>query len=163
MPPTATVVIGMPAWVDTFFRPAARLAVIRPSCFVEAGLGNEFQVGDAGSHRDRVAGQGSGLVDRAGGGDEFHEIHFSAEGADRHARSDNLAEAGQIGGNAIKSLRSLGMNAEAGHDFIEQQGCTVNDHTGRASPEESRARAGCSSCCRQWARRPRRRCRPDTA
>src|SRR5690606_38888324 len=59
------------------------------------------QRGQAGRHRDRVAGQGAGLIDAAFGRQVTHDVAAAAESADRHAAADDLAERRKVGRQSV--------------------------------------------------------------
>ena len=52
--------------------------------------------GDAGCHRQGVARERPGLVDRPGRRDHFHDLAPAAVGADRQAAADHLAQRRQV-------------------------------------------------------------------
>ena len=79
------------------------------------------QGGQSGRHRDRVAGQGPGLIHRAGGRHEAHEIRAAAIRADRQAAPHDLAERRQVGAHAETLLGAARGDSEAGHHLIEDQ------------------------------------------
>ena len=88
---------------------------------VEAGRLDQLQHRQARRHRDRIAAQRAGLVDRAGRRDLLHDLAASAVRADRHAAADDLAERGQVRRDAVQRLRAAERDAEAGHHFVEDQ------------------------------------------
>ncbi|KAG0924181.1 hypothetical protein G6F31_019209 [Rhizopus arrhizus] len=88
---------------------------------MEARLLDKFQHRKAGRHRHRVAAQRASLVDRSGRGDLLHQLTTTAIGTDRHAAADDLAEGGQVRGDAVVRLRTAKGNAEAGHHLVEDQ------------------------------------------
>ncbi len=88
---------------------------------VDTRLVDLVQAGVASGHGDRVTGQGTGLVDRAGRCQRFHHLTASAEGAYRHAATDDLAQAGQIRGHVVVLLRATQGDAEAGHHLVDDQ------------------------------------------
>ena len=88
---------------------------------VEAFFLNQLERRQAGRHRHRVAGQRTGLIDGTKRGDLFHDLASAAEGPERHAAADHLAESGQVGRDAIKALGAVQANAEAGHHLVEDQ------------------------------------------
>ena len=58
--------------------------------------------GDAGGHGERIAAEGSGLVDRAERREQVHEAALAAEDADGQAAADDLAQRDQVGVDAVK-------------------------------------------------------------
>ena len=88
---------------------------------MEARTGDDLERRESGRHRDRVAGKRAGLVDRPERGQPFHDVAAPAEGADRHAAADDLAERRQVRPDAIERLRAAGGDAKAGHDLVEDQ------------------------------------------
>ena len=72
-------------------------------------------------HRQRVAAERAGLIDRAGGADHFHQLVAGRVGADRQAAADDFAQAGDVRLDVIAHLRAAPGDAEAGHHFVEQQ------------------------------------------
>ena len=83
--------------------------------------GNLVEAGQAGGHRHRAAGQGTGLIHGAQRGDLLHDVATAAEGAHRHAAADHLAERREIRRDAVVTLRALRPDAETGHHFVEDQ------------------------------------------
>src|SRR5690606_5053925 len=78
-----------------------------------------------GGHGQRVARQGAGLVDRTQRRDVLHDFTLAAESAHRHAAADDLAEGGQIRGNAEMGLSAAQCHAETGHHLVEDQHYTM--------------------------------------
>ena len=72
-------------------------------------------------HRDRIARQRAGLVDRAVRREHRHDFSRAAESAHRHAAADDFADGGQIRFDAEKFLGSAVGDAEAGDDFVEDE------------------------------------------
>ena len=72
-------------------------------------------------HRNRIARQRAGLIDRSRRRDFFHDVATSAVRADRHAAADDLAERRQVRRDAVQRLRAAERDAEAGHHFVENQ------------------------------------------
>ncbi len=88
---------------------------------MEAGFADQREHRQARRHRDWIAAQRAGLIDRAGRRDLFHQVTAPAIGAHRHAAADDLAEGGQVRGDAVMRLRTAERDAEAGHYFVEDQ------------------------------------------
>ena len=84
-------------------------------------LRQTLQAPQARRHRQRVARERAGLIDRTGRRDEPHQIFAAAVGADRQPAADDLAEARQIGNDAAPALRAAGTDAESGDHFVEDQ------------------------------------------
>ena len=88
---------------------------------VETGAADQAQGGQAGGHRQRVARERAGLVDRAQRGNLLHDLALAAEGAHRHAAADDLAEGRQVRGDPVVGLGAAEGDTEAGHHFVEDQ------------------------------------------
>ena len=92
---------------------------------IEGGVGlclEEFvEGGDSGGHREGVAAEGSGLVNRTKGGEVIHDFGFAAEGADREAAADDFTEGGEVGGDPDAFLHAARGESESGHDFVKDQ------------------------------------------
>ncbi len=88
---------------------------------METRLLDQLQHRQASGHCHRIAAQRTGLVDRAGRGDLLHQLATTAVGAHRHAAADDLAEGGQVRGDAVVRLRTAEGDAEARHHFVEDQ------------------------------------------
>ena len=88
---------------DAFFGEQAAQAGFEVRAeLVEAGVAvacfsQLAELGEAGGHGERVAGEGAGLIDGAVGGEHVHDVGAAAEGADREAAADDLAEAVRSG------------------------------------------------------------------
>ena len=159
MPQARVVVNGTPASRAAASSPShssVRRALERR---VEARRLDQLERREPGGHRDRIAAQRAGLVDRAARRDLLHQVAASAVGADRHAAADDLAERRQVRRDAVaaparrrarRGIRSSPRRRSA----ARRAACTA-----RADAADSRRAAGCSSCCRRSARRSGRRCR----
>src|SRR5690606_33593560 len=88
---------------------------------VESGAADQPERGQAGGHRQRITGQGAGLVDRAQRRNLFHDLALATEGTHRHAAADDLAEGGQVRGDTEMRLGTAQGDAKAGHHLIEDQ------------------------------------------
>ena len=64
--------------------------------FVNARLRDFIQTGETSSHRNRVTGKRTRLIDRTGRGQRIHYITTTTECAYRHSTADDFAEAGEI-------------------------------------------------------------------
>ena len=76
---------------------------------------------EPGGHRERIARERAGLVDRTGRRDQLHDIGAAAIGADRQAAADDLAEAGQVRPDAEHLLRAARRRAKPGDHFVEDE------------------------------------------
>ncbi len=81
----------------------------------------EIEGGDAGGHRQRVAGQGAGLVDGALGRHHLHDVAAAAVGAHGQAAADDLAQTGDVRLDAEHGLGTAEAEAEAGDHLVEDQ------------------------------------------
>ena len=61
------------------------------------------------------------MINGTEGGEVIHNFGFAAEGADGEAAPDDLAEGGEVGGDAGAFLHSAGGEAESGHHFIKNE------------------------------------------
>ena len=76
---------------------------------------------DARRHRQRIAAQRAGLINRAQRREQIHDVRAPAERAHRQAAADDFAEARQIRRDAEPFLRAARRQAETGHHFVENQ------------------------------------------
>ena len=88
---------------------------------VVVAIGEPVEGGQTGGHGHGVAGQGSGLEDPAHRGHVFHDLALAAVAAHGEASADDLAERGQVRGDAESLLRAAGGDAEAGDDLVEDE------------------------------------------
>lgn len=79
------------------------------------------ELGEAGGHGEGVSREGACLVDGAEGGEHVHDVCTAAEGSDGEAAADDFAEAGEVWGEVFEALDAGFAEAEAGHDFIEDE------------------------------------------
>ena len=79
------------------------------------------QTGKARRHGNRVTGERSRLVHRAGWRERFHHLFAPAKRTYRHTAADDFAKAGQIRDDVVVRLRARQRHAEAGHHFIDNQ------------------------------------------
>ena len=77
--------------------------------------------GQAGGHRQRVARERAGLVDRPGRRDVVHDRGRGPVGRRRQAAADDLAQRRQVGRDAVELLRAAVGDAEAGHHLVEDR------------------------------------------
>src|SRR5688500_17346565 len=70
---------------------------------------------------DGIARERPGLIHRAEGRNELHQLARGAVSADRHPPTDDLAECRDVGLHTIESLGAAVSDAEPGHDFVEDQ------------------------------------------
>ena len=87
--------------------------------FVGAGFGEELDGGCSSGHGYGVAGEGAGLVHGSEGCDVGHEFSAGAVCSDGEAAADDLAEAGDVGVDAVEGLRAAVGHSEAGDYFVE--------------------------------------------
>ena len=91
----------------------------------EQGVGGavleDVERGDAGGHGQGIARERAGLVDGPGGRDLVHQVGAAAVSADGQTAADDLAQAGEVGLDAVEPLRPAQADAEAGHHFIEDE------------------------------------------
>ena len=130
-----------PTWGTCKGRPFLRAAASRAVCTsrpsaVEARVRirflQQFQGGDAGGHRQRVAAERSGLVHRAERGQKVHDLRPAAESADRQAAADDLAQGGQVRRDLLQLLHSAAGQPETGHHLVEDQQRAVGGAERRA-------------------------------
>ena len=76
---------------------------------------------EAGRHRERVARQRAGLVDRAERCEPLHQVAAPAERGGRHAAADDLAQHRQVRDDVVALLRTAARDAEARHDLVEHE------------------------------------------
>src|SRR5690554_2074333 len=105
---------------------------------VEARLTHLGQQGNAGGHGQRVARQGTRLIDRAQWRNLFHDLALATKGPHRHAPTDNLAQTSQIRLNAEVRLGASQGNPKTGHHLVKDQHTTVL----AANPSQSFKEAG---------------------
>jgi len=100
-------------------QPLAKLFGALEQGLIKSGLRNNVQGGKPGGHGDGVARQSSRLVHRPERRDMFHDLVFAAEGAHRHAATDDLAQCGEVGFNAVIALRAGEPETKARHYLIQ--------------------------------------------
>ena len=93
------------------------------------------ELGEAGSHGQRVAAEGAGLVDGTEGSEVVHDLRAAAEGADRQATTDDFAEATQIRREVFEPLNARLAESEAGHHLVENEQRAMFSGDGRKSCE----------------------------
>ncbi len=89
--------------------------------FMNAGLGDFIQAGETGRHRNRVAGKGARLVNRARRRQRIHYISTTAKRAYRHPAADDFTQTGQVRHDAVVILGSGQRYAKTGHHFVDNQ------------------------------------------
>ena len=104
---------------------------------MEAGAADQAQRGQARGHRQWIARQGAGLVDRAKRRDVLHDGALAAKAADRHAAADDLAERRQVRSHAVVGLGAAEGDAETGHHFVEDQHHAIRVTQGAQAFEEA--------------------------
>src|SRR5205085_6539130 len=94
----------------------------RPSRQLDVGgVVEEVEDGQAGGGGEGVPRQGARLVDGAAGGEDVHHVGPAPEGGKRQSAADDLAEGGEVGGDAEVCLGPPGTEAEAGDDLVEDE------------------------------------------
>src|SRR5918998_1617551 len=88
---------------------------------VEAWLAARPEGSEAGGHREWVAGEGARLVDRAGGGDEVHDLPPPTIRPARESAAHNLPQGREVRRHAEALLGATPRQPEAGHDLVEDQ------------------------------------------
>ena len=68
-----------------------------------------------------IAGERAGLIDRAVGREHVHDVGATTEGADGQAAADDFAERGEVRRDSVQFLHAAFGDAEAGHDFVEDE------------------------------------------
>ena len=84
-------------------------------------LPQKAKLGEPRRHRDRVAAEGSRLVDAPHRRDPLHDLPPPAVGAHRHPRADDLAVGDEIGLDAVPLLRAAERQPEAGDHLVENE------------------------------------------
>ena len=84
-----------------------------------------LQRSNACGHGDGISAERAGLVDRAEWREAIHDVRAATECADGQSAADDFAEASQIGRDFKAVLRAAPGEAEAGHDFVEDQQCAI--------------------------------------
>ena len=97
MPPSLSPTIAAPAAVRRVEQPVDQCAGARAERLEEARPRDLVQGREAAGGRDRVAGQGAGLVDGAERRELLHHRALGAERRERHAAADDLAEDADVG------------------------------------------------------------------
>jgi len=78
-------------------------------------------LGEAGGDGEGISGESACLIHGAIWGEVVHDFGATAEGADGEAAADDLSEGGEIGDDAAEFLVAAAGEAEAGHDFVEDE------------------------------------------
>ena len=94
-------------------RPARQLHV--------GGVVEEVEDGQAGGGGQGVPRQRARLVDGPAGGEHRHHVGPAPEGGEGQSPADDLAEGGEVGGDAEVGLGAAGAEAEAGDDLVEDE------------------------------------------
>ena len=110
-----------------------------------------------GGHRQRIARERAGLVDRPDGRDVVHDRGRGTIGRRRQAAADDLAQDRQVGRDAIARLGAAVGQAEAGHHLVEDEEGPVLLGQLAERARDSPARGARAPCCRRPARAGRRR------
>ena len=77
--------------------------------------------GEPGRRGQRVAGQRAGVEHRAERRQRLHDVAPAADGADRQAAADDLAERREVGRDVVLRLRAAGVEPEPGDHLVEDQ------------------------------------------
>ena len=144
----------MPALAASAATPSATALVVCFELRIDFG-GVVAEVADggvAGGHGEGVAAERAGLVDGAERGELIHELALAAEGSAWEAAADDFAEGDEVGVEVVEFERAAEGEAEAGHDFVDdEQGAVVVGEFAQAA-EIAGMRAGCSRRCRRRVR-----------
>src|SRR5216117_540738 len=106
--------------------------------------------GQAGSDGERVPRQCARLVDRAERRHLAHELPRAPVGADGEPAADDLAEAREIGTDAVESLGPTVRHEEPRDDLVEDQERTVRARDLTEPFEEARKRRDDAHVTRDW-------------
>ena len=88
---------------------------------VDRGVPQPTQDGKAGSGRERVARQRARLVDGSARSELLHDLGAPAEGGERQAAADDLAEHRQVRQHAEALLRTAARHPEARDHLVEDE------------------------------------------
>src|SRR5215210_1908074 len=88
---------------------------------VDLGLAEAPQDDERGRRRERVPGERARLVDRAGRRELVHYVAATAEGGQRQAPADDLAEHGQVRRDAVALLRAPARDPKSGDDLVKDE------------------------------------------
>ena len=88
---------------------------------VRPGLREHVERGDAGGHRERVAGQRAGLVRRAERRQQLHQRPPAAEGRRGQPAAHDLAEGDEVRLEAVQLDGPARRDAEAAHDLVDHE------------------------------------------
>ena len=116
---------------------------------------------EPGGGGERVPGERARLVDVADRSDALHQLGSAAEGRQRQAAADDLAEYGQIGQHAVSSCAPPRATRKPVITSSKTSSAPLSSQT-RRSPSRNPPQAGRHPCSRPPARR-RRRPRPSIA
>ncbi len=89
--------------------------------FIGPKIVHKTQRGETRRHGERIAGQGTCLIDWTAGADHPHKVRSTAIGADRKAAADHFAECGDVRPDAVKLLSSASGHSKPGHHLIHNQ------------------------------------------
>ena len=98
--------------------------------------------GEPGRRGQRVPRQRARLVHGPERGERRHDLGAAAEGADRQAAADDLAEARQVGGDAEQRLRAAPGDPEPGDHLVEDQAARRRASHSARSPSRNPAAGG---------------------
>src|SRR5439155_4454591 len=102
-------------------QPALELAAERLEPAVHLAVAEPGERRQPRRDGERVARQRAGLVDRAKRRDVIHQAPRSTVGANRESAADDLAEAREVGLNAVELLGAAVGDAEARDHLVEDQ------------------------------------------
>ena len=97
---------------------------------------------EAGRHRERIARERAGLIDRPVGRELRHDVGAAAERADRQPAADDLAERREVGRDAFALLRAAARRRESRSSPRRRSAARRTACTARAA---SAGKPGCGS------------------
>ena len=83
------------------------------------------QLGQTGGKGHGIAAERAGLIHGAERREVIHDVCTSTKGSDGQSATDDLAEAGEVRRDLLQLLHAALGEAETGHDFVENEQCTV--------------------------------------
>ena len=83
------------------------------------GLAQLGQGGNACSHSQGIAREGSGLVHSSDWSNLLHDLATPTVGPYGEATANDFPQAGQVGSDTFPFLHAAQGNTEAGHDLVE--------------------------------------------
>src|SRR3546814_19162023 len=103
---------------DLFAQAGEQGCCARFETCIQRRIGQLAQDRQARAHRQRIAGQRAGLIDRAEWCELFHHRALAAERADRQTAADDLAERDQIRLDAVQAAGATRADATTGHHLV---------------------------------------------